>query len=365
MKLKLITSYETLKDRAAQWDNVAGDFPFFRFAWMGSWIKHLGKSCQLAVLVAVDDDGQWLGIAPWCIDNSLNMTKRLRYISSGVACADYLKLIARPDHETEFSQIVADWLVENVGPNGSLGRIDSVELDGISFEDPKTNDFVETLSKSGLGRHTIEIEGCWRTDLSSTWSEFEAKCSKSMRRKTRKATQRLSDEGTVVRSSKDTSFDELWPAFVQLHQQRRQMLGQAGCFADANFHSFLYDAILGLIDSGHAELVEIQQAGEPLASMILLNDKETVFMYQSGSCDQRSSLEPGYQLAACAIQRSIDAGFKGFDFLRGDEPYKARWNTRRIPLSRVKFIPRTITAQLKHSLWLTGKSLKGRVAAFA
>ena len=363
MKLTLITDYDTLEQHAAQWDDVAGDFPFFRFAWMGNWSKHLGKSCQLAVLVAVDDDGRWLGIAPWCIDHSQKMTKRLRYISSGVACADYLRLITRPECETEFSNAVVDWLLENVGSDGPFGKIESIELDGITLNDPETSCFVELLSASGLSRHTVEIEGCWKTDLPADWSEFESQCSKSMRRKTRKATQRLTDDQTEIRSSKDNSFDELWPTFVQLHQQRRQMLGQAGCFADPNFHAFLENAIRELAQTGHAEIVQIDRDGTPLASMLLLNDGETVYMYQSGSCEERAAMEPGYQMAASAIKRSIAQGFKSFDFLRGDEPYKARWNTTRVPLSRVKFIPRTISAQLKHSLWLTGRSLKGHVMA--
>ena len=361
MKLTLITNPETLEQHAKQWDAVAGNFPFFRFAWMNNWVKHLGKNCQLAVLVAKDDDGQWLGIAPWCIDHSHNMTKRLRYISSGIACTDYLQLITQPENETEFSNAAVDWLLDNVGADGPFGRIDSIELDGIVLDSPETAYLVEMLTASGLGRHDMKIEGCWKTDLPSDWEEFESKCSKSMRRKTRKATRRLTDDQTEIRSSKNASFDDIWTTFVQLHQQRRQMLGQVGCFAEPDFAAFLENAIRELAESGHAEIVQIDREGMPLASMLLLNDGETVYMYQSGSCDQRAALEPGYQMVACAIQRSIDQGFKTFDFLRGDEPYKARWNTTRVPLSRVKFIPRSIAAQLKHSLWLTGRSLKHHV----
>ena len=360
MKLKLISDFATLEENAENWDQVAGDFPFFRFAWMGSWIKHLGKSCELAVLVAVDDDGEWIGIAPWCIDQH-KMTKRLRWISSGAACADYLNLIARPDHESSFALAASDWLAANFGSESPLGRIDSIELEGISLSQPATAHFVELLSASGFKQHQTELEGCWTVQLPPEWSELEPRFSKSMRRKTKKATKRLGEEATVIRSSNEVDFEELWATFVELHQQRRQMLGQAGCFADSSFQSFLREAMKDLIESGHAEIVEIQHDGQPLASMLLLNDGQTVHMYQSGMCDQRAALEPGYQMAACAIQRAILSGFRAFDFLRGDEPYKARWNTTRVPLSRIKFIPRTFSAQLKHSLWLTGRSFKEHV----
>jgi dihydrodipicolinate synthase/N-acetylneuraminate lyase len=73
------------------------------------------------------------------------------------------------------------------------------------------------------------------------------------------------------------------------------------------------------------------------------------------------NLEPGYQIAYCAIERSIKKGFKHFDFLRGDEPYKSRWNTRRKPIQRIRFIPRNPLANIKHGLWLTGRSIKNYV----
>ena len=363
MKLTLITKPEILEQNAKQWDAVAGDFPFFRFAWMGNWIKHLGKDSELAVLVAIDDEDQWVGIAPYCVVYSRTRSKRLKYISSGVACSDYLSLFTKPGYESEFSSAVVDWVIDNIGADGPFGRIDSIELEGITLTDPDTQYLVEQLSSAGLGTHTVELEGCWKTDLPSNWSDFEIQCSKSMRRKTKKATKRLTDDQTEIRSTRNTSFKELWSTFVYLHQVRRQMLEQSGCFADPNFAAFLENATRELTESGHAEIVQIDHQGTPLASMLLLNDGETVYMYQSGSCNKRAALEPGYQMAAYAIQRSIDQGFKAFDFLRGDEPYKARWNTTRVPLSRVKFIPRSITAQLKHSLWLTGRSFKEQVNA--
>jgi CelD/BcsL family acetyltransferase involved in cellulose biosynthesis len=289
----------------------------------------------------------------------------LRWLSSGAACADYLNLFTRPGYEAAFADVAVRWLSRNIGPQKLLGRLDEIELEGIALDQPEVAYFNNKMTKAGFQNHQTEIEGCWAVDLPKSWADLEQTFSKSMRRKTKKATKRLNEKDTAVRSSHKADFDELWSTFVLLHQKRRQMLGQSGCFADTAFEAFLRDAVRELATSGHAEIVEIQHAGQPLASMILLNDNKTVYMFQSGTCDQRSALEPGYQLAACAIQRSINMGFACFDFLRGDEPYKARWNTNRVTLSRVKFIPRNFTAQLKHSLWLTGRSLKEHVYAGA
>ena len=103
-----------------------------------------------------------------------------------------------------------------------------------------------------------------------------------------------------------------------------------------------------MICNGRAEILEIESQGKPLATMLLLNDGNTVYMYQSGIDPARITMEPGYQIAVLALQSTIHKGFHKFDFLRGDEPYKSRWLTKRIPLVRARFIPRNFRSQIIH-----------------
>jgi len=136
------------------------------------------------------------------------------------------------------------------------------------------------------------------------------------------------------------------------------MLGEAGCFADSAFEKFLRIASKELIEEGRAELIVIDFDGQPLASMLLMNDENTNYMYQSGADETRMKLEPGYQIAVASIQKSIDLGLKHFDFMRGDEPYKARWSTTRVAMQSTRFVPRKMGAKFKHNIWLTGQVIK-------
>ena len=43
---------------------------------------------------------------------------------------------------------------------------------------------------------------------------------------------------------------ENWPIFVQLHQARRNSLGQEGCFHDPDFEQFLFLAVHKLAAAG-------------------------------------------------------------------------------------------------------------------
>lgn len=365
MKLNFISDVRSLDDKQLQWDSIAGQSPFYSYDWLMNWFRHLGSELQLALLVAEDEDQNWIGIAPWCIDESLPFTRKLRFLGSGTACSDYLDLICRPEREREFSEAVVDWLIDNIGDSETLGRIDVIEFEGITPHRPSTEYICKLFDASGFKSHVDELESGWGIDLPETWNELNATFSKSMKRKTKKAVQRFADPGTTVRSSGDEPLDQLWPIFRELHQQRRHLLGQPGCFADPAFEAFLKGSIDEMSKKSKAELIVIEHAEQPLASMVLLNNDDTVLMYQSGVDTKRMKMEPGYQMAYCAIERSITKGFQHFDFLRGDEPYKARWNTKRIPIHRIRFIPRNSVASFKHGLWLTGRTIKNYVRSVA
>ena len=136
------------------------------------------------------------------------------------------------------------------------------------------------------------------------------------------------------------------------------MLGQPGCFANPSIETFLKAAVTELRREGKCELVIVQHDNQPLAAYLMFMDNNTAYMYQSGMDPDRVSLEPGYQVVVAALQRAIEKGYQRFDFMRGDEPYKARWKTERLPLVRMRFIPRNFSSQFKHGLWSTGRSIR-------
>lgn len=108
MKLKFITDFAQIDNNQKQWNSVAGSFPFFQWSWMANWFRYLGTDLKLAVLVAVDEYDNWIGIAPWCIDDTSPFSRKLRFLGSGTACSDYLDLIVADANYPEFSRLVVD-----------------------------------------------------------------------------------------------------------------------------------------------------------------------------------------------------------------------------------------------------------------
>ena len=375
MRIKLISDLNTIDQHRDQWNRLADHavqagiagvdgkrppkpFPFYRWEWMGNWYRSLASDHTPLLIVGLDESDNWIGIAPFFIDQSTPLLCRLRFWGSGQACTDYLGLISEPQSFQQFALEVSDCLTREIRPGGALASIDRVELEGVSESMHSTRWFGDAMEVNGFTKCQTMVESCWVLELRDSWQELRSQFSKSLRRKVKKAEKRLADPQTNIRSTDTESLIELWPHFVELHQQRRKSLGQDGCFSNSDFDSFLYLATESLIQSGQAELTMIEYESRPLAAMLLFNNGQTNFMYQSGMDPSRLNLEPGYQLICHALMKSIADELQHFDFLRGDEPYKARWLTTPISLKKTDWIPRKLTAQVKQGFLQTMRDLR-------
>ncbi len=362
MKLSIYTDAEFLELERHCWDQVAGDRAFFRYSWLMNWYKAMhAERDQLHVLVAMDDQGQWFGVAPFFVS-----AQKLRLLGSGNACTDYAGLFStlEPELHKKFVELVSDYLADSIRLGEALEMVDCIELEGCGQLDETASYFGELLSAHGFFDHETETEGTWKVLLPDSFEQLNATFSKSMRRKTKAARERLAAEDTRVEFATQDTFEELWHQFEDLHQKRRKFLGQLGCFADGNFAVFLKTAARELLDASLAELLVIYQNDRPISSVLLLMSGNTCMMYQSGLDPDFSSSEPGYQTNLAGIKYAIGKGFKYFDFLRGDEPYKSRWSTTREAILRRKYVPRKLKSQIKHGTWILGRSIKNYMTDF-
>ena len=61
------------------------------------------------------------------------------------------------------------------------------------------------------------------------------------------------------------------------------------------------------------------------------------------------------------IRHAIEQGQHTFDFLRGDEPYKAHWRAEPMNTITYRIVPRKTLSQVRHGLWLAGDNVKSWV----
>ena len=122
-------------------------------------------------------------------------------------------------------------------------------------------------------------------------------------------------------------------------------MGDDGCFADPRFEGFLLEALAGMLLEGTACFILCEYDGQVIGVQLLLLGSDTVFMYQSGVDPRFMSLEPGHAVVAGSLLFAISHAYKAYDFLRGDEPYKAFWGAQAKVLQQIVLAPPTLRAQ--------------------
>jgi CelD/BcsL family acetyltransferase involved in cellulose biosynthesis len=68
-------------------------------------------------------------------------------------------------------------------------------------------------------------------------------------------------------------------------------------------------------------------------------------MFQTGMDPDLRELEPGHMMVAASLRSALTGGYRTYDLLRGDEPYKALWGARPEPLRRLRFTAPVLSAR--------------------
>jgi CelD/BcsL family acetyltransferase involved in cellulose biosynthesis len=107
--------------------------------------------------------------------------------------------------------------------------------------------------------------------------------------------------------------------FLALH--RRSKTGKAK-FMDGRMEGFFRQLAPAWAAAGVLALWKLELRGLPAASVLCLEYGDTVGLYNSGFDPEARALSPGVVLIARTIEDAIARGFRRYDFLRGEEPYK-------------------------------------------
>ena len=145
---------------------------------------------------------------------------------------------------------------------------------------------------------------------------------------------------------------------IDLHQKRRQMLGEPGCFASPRFTAFHREVARRLLLAGQLQFQLLELDGQTVAAEYQLASQGVTYVYQAGIDPQRLADEPGHLITAATVKRAIEQGGRAIDFLRGDEPYKAHFRALARPLLALRVVPNRTLPRLRNNLWLAGRSVK-------
>jgi len=367
MRVCCLTSLDELTPYADDWDRLAAGVPFRGWTWLSHWWRHYGPRnetealrSRLATLCVFDDDAL-IGVAPWHLECSALRGRVLRPLGSGEVCSDYLGILCHPAREEAVVESLADYLVKDAFDNNPDAiRWDLLDLDGIDAEDRAVPALVDQLAASGCSVDRRAGANCWRMDVPVDWTSYLASFGKSRRRDMRRLEQKLADTDHVVlrRVERIEELSEAMDILADLHQRRRRSLGEAGCFASVRFLAFYRDVVPDLLRRGQLHFYWLEIDGKPVAAEFQLVGNGVLYAYQSGIDPEAMEHRPGNLINAAILREAIAGGYRAFDFLRGDEPYKARFGAQPRPSVEFRVAPHRPVARLRHNLWLAGNNVK-------
>jgi CelD/BcsL family acetyltransferase involved in cellulose biosynthesis len=151
---------------------------------------------------------------------------------------------------------------------------------------------------------------------------------------------------------------ELLEELMDLHNRR--MGSNSAVFATPPRRRFHLLAARRMAEAGMARIYRLVADGVNAALQYDLVLGDRVYFYQSGMVPG-AGRSPGLTVLGQAIRSAAEEGFREFDLLRGDEPYKHRFATGTRHDLRLLVLRLTPGAALHGGRWLTAKA--GRRAA--
>ncbi|MEM7478779.1 MAG: GNAT family N-acetyltransferase [Planctomycetota bacterium] len=380
MLLKRLHSFEDVLPYRAVWNAMSSDHshsvlqhtapslppahdqsPCCSWDWCESWWQAYSQGRKLCVMVGSEDGSPETTrfIAPWCIEESTARGRRIKFLGTGHACSDSLRILNDGDHQFTASAL-ANWLME-ANTRSGVDEWDFLSFDGLREGEPSTVALRDAMAKLGCNTREDQALDCWRLSMSPTWEEyFEGLGSKNRRRKVRDVKRKYIDSGRseLQIASTPNDYAEFYDEFVALHQLRRQSLGETGCFASQEFSSFLRTVSERFFESGSLVLAKLLLDGQTAAFSLGIEYEGIHYVYQSGMAPEMSKCNPGWIMNVHLILRALQVDLKAIDFMRGNEPYKEKIGASCVKMCKFRIVAPTANAQFLDTVWRTKDGIK-------
>ncbi len=126
----------------------------------------------------------------------------------------------------------------------------------------------------------------------------------------------------------------------------------------AGFGEFLREAAEAMLATGRLRMFWLELDGRPIAVELGMVGDGVVHYYQGGIDPEAADERPGWLSFAASLRTAIEDGLVAYDFLRGDEAYKASWNAKPCPMAEFRIVSPRRSARLRDGLYRFHKMCK-------
>ena len=292
-------------------ENAPAATPFQSWEWLYTWWEHYGGGHALRLVTVRDGRGVLVGAAPLMLDRRPG---RLLFVGTGIT--DYLDVLVRDGWGEEVAPAVAGamremggWAVadlQELGPGAEAWRLVG------AWGGPKARPWQSS---------------CMVLDANKPWEEVLGALSGKFRGNVRRALRRAEADGVRCETVGAADAEEAARRLVALHREGRREGAIDPEHLTDRFESHVTSAVRRMAERGLGCVREYRRDGEVLFAAMLVFGKDSAGGYLDG---QRDGVRRRYQVNCIQtrydLETSHQRGLSRFDFLRGEEPYKLRWD---------------------------------------
>ncbi len=313
MRVERFSDWDSLGIGEAGWNRLVercrAPVPFATWQFQTAWYRAFAPG-PLHLLAVQDGAGEWVGLLP--LYETSSPDGPVLCLVGGTDIADYLDLIAVAGREEEIWKALLSVLAD--GPGRGL------DLRPIPAASPTPGLLAGLAETAGLACRVAVEDRCPVIELAGTWDGYLAGLSGKDRHELRRKLRRAEAGRPRVEVARTpAAMAALMDGFIALH--RRSKVGKAR-FMDEPMEAFFRDLGRALSRAGLAALWMMWLEERPAAAVFCLEQASAVSLYNSGFDPEARALSPGVVLIARTIEDAIARGFRRYDFLRGEEPYK-------------------------------------------
>jgi CelD/BcsL family acetyltransferase involved in cellulose biosynthesis len=310
-----ITTPAGFAPERAAWERLYAADPlrqvFVSWAWLDAYLSTLAPGWTIAVLRDGDELVAALPLQVRSVPSrAFPVARELAFLGDPVA--DYNGMLCRPGREADAVSAFAA-TIRTMGWDRAVFR---------DLSDPRLDPLLALLQSAGGTLAQTGETRCLRATLPASWDEYKKSLGRTTRGKTERALRRLQEAVPAFRLSSpcDADVDAHVEAMVCVNHSR---WGGNIRSARARFGRLFR----GAYDRGCLRLHIAWDGERPIAGVASFTDPvgETYNLYQLGYDDAYAKFSPGKAVLGYAIRDAIEGGYRVFDFLRGDEEYKASY----------------------------------------
>jgi CelD/BcsL family acetyltransferase involved in cellulose biosynthesis len=318
-------TFEEFLDSRTVWNDALqtslDNHIFLTWEWLSNWWRFYGGKRRF-LLVTVSDGQKMLAAAPLMSSTYRLYGLDLRKIEFVATPASDYQTFLLTEKKPEYTKIMVEYA------DHAAREWDCIELREVP-ENSETLRALRTISREPLRLEERMQNLCPCILLPTAFEDYLRRLGSNWRRNLRRWERKLRQNYKMdfkIHNDIETLNDAM-KTFFDLHQKRWQARKQSGAFSDKRFRDFHLDVARSFAERGWLTLNFLTLNDEPVAAGYAFKYAKKLFCYLSGFDPQYSEYEVANLRHIYLIKYCIENGLKEYDFLRGQESYKSRWNS--------------------------------------